>query len=253
MKKLSLFLLAVLALSLNAAAQNPQEIVDKCVAALGGEEAVKNLTNYKARGEVTIAQMGMEFKGDLEAILLGRKSWRRVEIVFGNETIVVVQAYDGNVAWQDQMGTIADQPALNYESDLDHDLSLLIKDGASYAIGKETEIEGKKTVGIDVEFEGKTTTFFIEMENYTVLEVVYKDVYFGESFTKETLERRTRYENYREVDGTLFPMKTTLYQEGKRQAELLFSEVEFDFEASDAKFERPDQALDLRYGEERIH
>jgi outer membrane lipoprotein-sorting protein len=253
MKKLSLLLIAVLALTLNAAAQNPKEIVDKCVAALGGEEAVKNLNNYKAKGELSVTQMGMELKGSLEAIEMGVKSWRRVEIVFGNETFVIVQAYDGKAAWQDQMGTTSDQPLLNYESELDHRFSLLVTEGASYSLGKETEIEGKKTVGIDVEFEGKTTTFFIELENYTVLETVYKDVYFGESFTKETLEIRNRYENYREVNGTLFPMKTTLYQEGKRQAEFTFSDVEFDFEAPDEKFERPDQALDLRYGEEIIH
>ncbi|MFQ6109663.1 MAG: DUF4292 domain-containing protein, partial [Candidatus Aminicenantales bacterium] len=153
----------------------------------------------------------------------------------------------------DRLGTIVDQPSLNYETELAHDFPLLITESAVFSLGKEEEIEGRRAVGMDVDLEGRKTTFYIDKDSYTVLEIVYKDLFFGEKYTKEMLERRTRYEDYRRTEGVLFPMKMTVYQDGKKQVEIRFDEVSFSPEVALAKFERPDQKLDLRYSEERIH
>jgi hypothetical protein len=247
--------MCVLALcfSLNVFAQNPREIVDKCVAALGGAEAVKKYTSYQARGMMKLAMQGMELSGTLEAIQSGRKTWNRIEIRMGGQTYVVVSSYDGKTAWMDRMGTIVDQPSLNSESDLDHNITLLIEPGSKLTLGKEAEIEGRRAFGIEVEFDGKKTTFCIDQENFTVVEMAYEDLYFGENYTKETLDKRIRYADYKDFAGVLFPTSMTFYQKGQKQMEFQYEDVSFNPQIAQAKFQRPDQKLDLRYSEERIH
>jgi len=252
MKKISVCVLVIL-FSINLFAQNPKEVVEKCVNALGGEEAIKKFSDYKAKGEIKVSYRGMTIPGTLESIEKGKRVWSRVEVKFGRDVYVMLQAYDGETAWMDRFGTIVDQPSLNYESDFDHSFALLIEKEAGFSFAKEKEIEGKKAIGIEVDFKGKKTTFFIEPEAYTVLEVVYKDLYFGETFTKEMMERRVKFADYKRVDGVFFPMKYVVYQEGKKQVEFQYAEVAFNPEVALAKFKRPDQKLDLRYTEELIH
>lgn len=251
-KQIGIFFL-ILGLSVNLFGQNPQEIVDKCVAALGGEEAVGKFANYQAEGTMELATQGVELSGKLETIQLGRKRWNRIELQFGGQTFILLNSYDGETAWMDRMGTIVDQPSLNYESDLDHSITLLIEPEAKFSLGKETEIEGKKAVGIDVDFKGKKTTFFVDLDNYSILEMVFEDVYFGENYTKETLEKRVRFSDYKDISGVLFPTKMAFYQKGQKQMEFHLEEVSFNPQVADAKFQRPDQKLDLRYSEELIH
>ncbi len=252
MRKSGVFFL-VLLFSVNMFAQNPKEIIEKCVNVIGGEEAIKKFSDYKAKGEIKVSFMGRELTGTLESIRKGRKIWNRSEVKFGRDIFVVLQAYDGKTAWMDRMGTIVDQPSLNYETDFDHDISLLIEKEAVFLVVKEKEIEGRRAIGIEVDFKDKKTAIFIDKETYTILEMVYKDLYFGEKFTKEMLERRVRYGDYKKLDGVLFPTKKTIYQEGKKLLEFQFKEVAFNPQIALAKFQRPDQKLDLRYSEEIIH
>lgn len=252
MKKTGIIFL-ILMFSVNVFAQDAKEIVEKCVNAFGGEAAIKKLSDYKAKGEIKVSVRGMELSGKLEAIQKGRKIWRRAEINFGGDVYVMLQAFDGQTAWMDRQGTIVDQPSLNYDTDLSHDISLLVEKDADFSLAKEKEIEGKKSVGIEVSFKDKKTTFFIDKQTNTILEMVYKDLYFGEKYTKEMLERRIKYAEYKELDGVLFPTKVTIYQRGKKLVEFQYEEVQFGPEVAFAKFQRPDQELDLRYREELIH
>lgn len=252
MKKIGIFFL-ILLFSVNLFAQNPNEIVKKCVNALGGKEALKKYSNYQAKGEIKVSMYGMELPGTLETIITGRKSWTRIEIGYEGNVYTMIMSYDGKTAWMDRMGAIVDQPSLNYESDLDHHTSLLIEKGAVFSFVKEKEIEGRRTFGIEADFKGKKTTFFIDQETYTVLEVVYKDLYYGAKFTKEMLEKRVNFREYKKFDGIFFATRMTLYREGKKYLESHYSEVSFNPEVALAKFKRPDQKLDLRYGEEIIH
>lgn len=252
MKKISIFLL-ILLFSVNLFAQNPKEVVEKCINVLGGADAIKKFSNYHAKGKIKVSRFGTELTGKLEVIALGRKSWSKTELTFGKDIFTMIQAFDGKTAWMDRQGTIVDQPSLNYESDLDHGIPILLEKDTVFSFAKEKEIEGRKAIGIEVALKGKKTTFFIDQKMYIVLEMVYKDLYFGEKRTKEILEKRERYEGYKKLDGVLFPTKMTIYQKGKKLLEFNYSEVVFNPQIAMAKFARPAQKLDLRYSEERIH
>lgn len=239
--------------SSNSIAQSPKEIIAKCVNSLGGEEAVKKFTDFQAEGEVKFSMYGREFVGKIKFIQKQTKLWMRSELVFGKDIFVMIQAFDGNTAFSERQGTVVDMPSLNYESDLNHTMSILLNKQATFSLSKKTEIEGKKVIGIDADVNGKKTTFFIDSENYTVSEIVFKDLYFGENYTKEMLEKRIRYADYKNFDNVLFPTKMIFYEKGKKRQEFHFSEVSFNPEVPAQKFKRPDQALDLRYWDERIN
>jgi outer membrane lipoprotein-sorting protein len=240
-------------ISLTAQTQDAADIVKKCVAAMGGETALKNFTDFKGEGEVKASFGTREFSGTYVRTQKGEKFHTRVEIQFGSSKFALVQAFDGKVSWMDRMGTIADRPALNAKSDADHTVELLLKKDAAFTLDKETEIEGKKAVGIVASYKGKKTTFFIDKEAYTILEIVFKDEYYSMKQVKETIEKRTRYKNYKKKGGMLFPYTWVFYSKGKKAMEGHFKTITFNPQIPADTFARPDQELDLRTSDERLH
>lgn len=253
MKKIVLITILTLMTAAGLWSQTPDEIVKKCIDAMGGEETIKKHLDFKAEGEMKMTYGMMEFAGKIEAIRKNRKSWNKIKVTFQGTEIVAFTAFDGKKGWMDRMGTIADQPALNSESELDHTPLLLLEKDAVFTAVKETEIEGKKVIGIEADFKGKKTTFFIDRENYTLMEIVYKDLYYGMNQVKETMEKRTRYADYKKFNGVLFPATTIMFQKGKKAMEMRFDNIVFNPTVSADIFKRPDQELDLRYSEEMIH
>lgn len=243
----------LLLIPLCAYPQDAGEIVRKCVDALGGEKALGLYADYKASGNISYFRRGSEMQGKLELIRKGEKSWRKVELDFGGQPIVVKNVYDGANAFSDRNGRVADMPSLNYESDNDHSIALLAKSEATFTLDKESEIDGNKVLGVLVEYRGKSTLFYIDANDFTVKEIVFSDLYFGDNDTKETVEKRVRYGNYKKIDGVRFPTTVTFLEKGMKQFAYALQEVQFQPQVDDAIFVRPDEELDLRYYEEMMH
>lgn len=253
MKKIITLLLVAIVMTVGLWAQDAKELVKKCVDTIGGEEAVQKYMDFSAEGKMIISVRMMELSGQLKTIQKQRKSWTKAKVVFGSNEFVSIQAYDGQKAWMEQMGMIADQPSLNSETALDHAITLLIQKDAEFSTAKETEIEGKKVIGVIVKYKGKETTFYIDPEANTVVEMVYKDYFFGQNETKELVERRIRYSDYKNIGGVLFPMKHTAFDKGKKLIEMTFEKVTFSPDVSADIFNRPDRKPDLRYMEEMLY
>jgi hypothetical protein len=251
----SLLILSVLVFSsgLSVIAQTPQEIVNQCITALGGEEGIRNFSNYKAVGELEFFFGTRSFKGDVTIIKKGKKTLMKGEFNFGGSKMKMVRSFDGKNAWMERMGTISDQPALNDQSELDHTPLLLLEKEAAFSLAEKTEIEGKNAIGIEVNFNNKKTTFFIDQTDHTIKEIRYSDLFYGHTLNKETLEQRIRYLDYKEIKGFVFPSRIIRYQKGKKQLEFNFQEIMFDPKVTPDMFERPDQELDLRTREESYH
>jgi len=251
MKKLFVTILGLVAAT-SLSAQSPQEVVEKAVAAMGGEEAVAKYSDYQAEGEAKYSMWGRELTGTIEIIEKGKKKRTKTELAFGKSTFVMINAFDGETAFSERQGRIIDKPALNYESDLDHTLGVLIDKGAVFSLGKQTEIDGRRATGIEAELNGKKTTFFIDDESFLVSEMVFEDTFFGENNTKELIQKRIRYEDYQEFEGVRFPTRMTFYEKGEKQRELEIAQISFAPEVTADLFQRPEQELDLRYSEERM-
>jgi hypothetical protein len=234
-------------------AQAPREIVNQCITTLGGEEGVRNFTNFKAIGEIHFFFGTRSFKGDVTIIKKGKKNLLKGEFTFGGSKMKMVRSFDGKSAWMDRMGTISDQPALNDLSDLDHTPLLLLEKDAAFSLVESTEIEGKKAIGIEVKFNDKKTTFFVDQTDHTIMEIRYSDLFYGETLNKETLEKRIRCMDYKKIKGFMFPSRMIHYQKGKKQMEFDFQEIILNPKVTPDMFERPDQELDLRTREESYH
>jgi hypothetical protein len=258
MKKNILIVILMLGLSLTLCfkvqyAQEPQGIIEKCISALGGEAAIKKQLDYTAEGEFKIAVHRMEIPGEVKWIFKEPKTWNKFKATLAGNEITQIQAFDGKNAWMERMGTLADQSAVNYESDLAHTVRLLIDKNTFFSTSKETEIEGKKTIGIDANLKGKKTTFFIDQETFLPLEIVFEDYYIGENSIRELAEKRIRCLEYKNIAGVLFPTKTAVFIKGKKFIELNYTKVAFNQPVSDDIFARPDQEIDLSYSEEMIN
>lgn len=253
MKKIIISIVATLFISLLQWPQSPHDLVKKCINALGGEAAIKNYSNYSAEGSLKMSFRSMEFSGKLKTISKGRKTWNRIEVVFGSTTFIVFRAFNGKSSWMDRMNTIADQPALNDESELDHQLNLLLEEKAKFTFGKNTEIGGKKVSGINISFNGKKTTIYIDQKTFLPMEIVFTDEYFGQNNVKEMIDRRTRFLDYKKIDGVNFPMHQIIFKKGKKSMEMMYSTLKFNPKVNDTLFSRPDKAMDLRYREELLN
>jgi hypothetical protein len=251
----SLLILTVLVFSsgLSVFAQTPQEIVNQCITTLGGEEGIRNFSNFKGVGEIHFFFGTHSFKGDVTLIKKGKKTLLKGEFDFRGSKMKMTRSFDGKNAWIERRGNISDQPALNDQSDLDHTPLLLLKKEAAFSLGEQTEIEGKKAIGIEVNFNNKKTTFFIDQTDHTIKEIRYSDLFYGESLNKETLEKRIRCLDYKKLKGFMFPSRMIHYQKGKKQLEFNFQAIMFDPQVTPDMFERPDQELDLRTMEEMYH
>jgi hypothetical protein len=251
----SLLILSVLVFSsdLSVLAQTPQEIVNQCITSLGGEKGVKNFSNYKGVGELDFFFGTRSFKGDVTLIEKGKKLLMKGEFDFGGTKMKMARGFDGKKSWIERMGNISEHPPLNDQSDHDHTPLLLLEKEATFSLGEKTEIEGKKAIGIEVKFNDKKTTFFIDQIDHTIKEIRYSDLFYGRSLNKETLEKRIRFLDYKKIEGAMFPMRMVFYQKSKKQMELHFQEIQFDPQVTADMFERPDQELDLRTREEMYH
>lgn len=246
-------IIMMLLVSAGLHAQAPQEIVKKSVEAIGGEAAIQQQFNFKATGEFEFSRRGMTVKGDLELILKGRKSYRKVNMNFGGMKFVMVQSYNGKISWIEARGNVVNQPALNSETELDHTFALLIKKEAKFTKAKDTEVEGKKALGVQVEFNGKKTIFYFDSETFLPLEVSYKDYFFGDKNTKELLDRKTQYLDYKKQGSVMYPSRMVIFNKGQKIGEMKIATVVFNPNIADDFFDRPDEELDFRYGEERMN
>jgi hypothetical protein len=254
MKSLHTFIIiSVLVFSsvLSVFAQTPREIVNQCIATLGGEGGVRNFSNYKTAGELDFSFDWGTYSGKFTMIKKGRKSYLKGEFDISGSAYPILQVFDGKNAWVGHIDDIADKPALNYLSDLDHTPLLLLEKDATFSLGENTEIEGKPVIGIEVTFNNKKTIFFIDRSDHTLKEIRYSDLFYGDSLIKVILRKRIRCLDYKKIDGFMFPSRMIYYQEGKKKMELHSQEIMFDPKVAPDIFTRPQQELDLRYLEEK--
>jgi hypothetical protein len=251
MRKIALYAVCI-ALATPLLAQSPQDTVAKVLQAMGGPAAISKWRDLDAEGEFKFSFGGNEFVGKIRIVRKGPQSWSKTTLKFGSETFVVITAFDGKAAWTDRQGTVSDEPTVNNETELRHDLDLLLHGDVTWTLGTESELEGGKVSALEAERQGKKTTFWIDPITYQVREISYKDTVISEKAIKEEKEIRVRLADYKSIDGTTFATKVTNYRDGRKGSEVTLSKVTFGPSISPSFFQRPQQKVDLRYEEERI-
>ncbi|MCP5047878.1 MAG: outer membrane lipoprotein-sorting protein [bacterium] len=240
-------------LTLNAQSSNGGDIAAKCVAAMGGKTGIKNLSNFKGDGIIKASFGRRSYEGKAVFTRKGIKERLDTSISFSNSVFKTIRAYNGETAWMERRGTVSIKPALNYQSDSYHSAQQLIEMDTTFSLAGETEIDGMKHFVLETTFRYKNTTFHISQVDYTITEIVFTDRYFGSNMTKDTVERRIRYADYKETNGQLFPHTMIFTLKGKKERELSFNTVTFNPPAPGTFFDPPKQELDLRVRDEILH
>lgn len=234
--------------------QDPREVINQCIAALGGEAAVKNLMNFKGEGDMKrYYGSSREFPGTITLLRMGEKYWRTTTMKFGETEYTTQYIYNGKKAWTQRNGIPTSQPVLSFKSDLAHTPLLLLEKEAQLRMGDSVEIGGKPVSMVEVTFKDKKTAFYIDTSDYTLVEIRFKDLYFNRDEVKAEQEKRIRFADYRKTGGMMFPYERVFTRDGKKIMTINFKKVEFNPVVVPELFIRPTRKPDLRYREERLH
>lgn len=203
-KFLGLFTLVLL---LNVArAQTVEEVIDKHVAAMGGDKysGIKGI-----KMEATAQIMGMDLPSTT-TIMQGR-GMRSETTVQGS---AIVQAIDGDKGWMinpmtGQTGATAlpeDQVKMSVgQLDLTGLYNYKAKGHKAELMGEE-KMEGAPVYVVKVDMaNGATATHYISKDTYYILKSVINTEVQGQA-----VEVKTNFSNFKQVDGVTFPFTTEM-------------------------------------------
>jgi photosynthetic reaction center cytochrome c subunit len=212
---------------------DPNQILDKYIAAIGGAAAVQKITSRVAKG--TLTGMGPQ---PTAVEIFGKAPDKRVSIMHlpnGDSTT----SFDGKAGWLGFPGRPAhimnpDEIAAAY---MDADLYFPVHIKSSYTkfmAGPGDKIDGHDTIQVVGRTEGQPPLrlFFDAQSNLLLRLVRYQETPLGR------LPTQIDYTDYRDADGVKVPFKWTLARPGNRfsiQVDKLQQNVPVD----DAKFAPP--------------
>ena len=230
-----------------SSAQNAEQIIDRYLERVGGEEMLKNIKGMTMTG--TFLQSGLEIPIKQVIMTDGRQY---LEMSFAGKQIKQ-QVYDGETLWSENFSTgkaeISDEEATyNFRLNLNDFPDALLnyeKKGYEVAFAGTVTKQGKETYKIRVKRENtkvdgeekeNIVCYFIDVESGLSIFQESEDGNKSETSTTSTLE----YSNYQLVEGKyLMPFNVVQKVNGQEVFQLLITKVELDPEVSDEEFKFP--------------
>lgn len=222
-----------------ARADRMKEIAEIHLVALGGAERVAALRSIKAEGRVSAGGRQMGF-----TMLAERPNRVRIETTDGLRKLT--QCYDGAAEpWEadDARGpaavrAMAGAAAKVFAADAEFDDPLVAGEGRRFTLdfAGETEVDGRKLFRVLV--TQKLTSAFhllVDAESYLILMRIEE----RESAGGRKLQVMTRYEDYRPVQGVLYPHRLTTVVDGKATQQMRIERVIGNPEVPAEAFRRP--------------
>lgn len=250
MKKsfLHLALLSVFALysHLALAQGDPKAVVEKAIAAHGGEAKIARLNRVHSKAEGTIDalpnQPPVPFVGE---------SWRwddnskmTITMRVQGVKVSVTDAVHGDTQWRQLFGKtqeLAKEEVAEIQESRHVDkiakLGFLKDDTVELASLPESKIADKEAVGVVVKSKGhKDVKLYFDKESGLLLKVEHSslDLLSGKEVLEELL-----LSDYQDKDGLKYAMKSTLMRDGKKIMDGKVTELEFVDKMDQATFARP--------------
>ena len=218
------------------------QILEKNLEALGGEEAVKSIKTLVINMKMVMGGGVMEAPMTVQ---IKRPNKFRTELTFQGRQIV--SAYDGTVAWtinpmqgpepQKLEGRMLTGLA-NAADDANTGALLLMKRGGSTVelVGKE-DAEGSPTYKIKVTRKsGDVSTHFLDAEKFLTIKTIMKTPQMGQEIEVESLPS-----NYKKVSGVLMAHSVENRVAGTTRMSMTIEKVEVNQPLEDAIFAWPDK------------
>jgi hypothetical protein len=248
----------VVAKEMAAASDNPTEVLDRAIAALGGGSARKKLRTCKitTRWVVAIPAAVRGMGGDttlIEDCFCYPDKWRRTVHRSSDDKEVMLFVLNGENYWARTGGKKvqamplppmnARKPAILITID---NLAALRESKDQIIIGAEEEVAGKTLIPLTTMVSGhpRSTTYFdrstslIAKETKCSLPRVQDP---PETWKKRgPAEMETTYGDYRSFEGVMLPTRMVMSQAGKTVLEVSVLEVEFPSKFDAHVFEKPE-------------
>ena len=235
----------VLAASLCAQEITLDQIVQKNLEALGGAEAIKNVSTLSLDGKMVVSG------GQVEApmsVRIKRPGMVRTEMSLqGNQ---IITAWDGSSGWMINPMQGSSEPKQLDESMVksvqqNADIETSIGALASFqAAGQELELQGKSEVEGVTAYKikvarksGDAQTYFIDANTWLPVKVVVKSNQMGRDMEIESFPG-----NYKKVSGVLIAFSQDQRVAGRSMMQLLIEKIEINQPIDDAVFKMPPPA-----------
>ncbi len=242
MRRLAAVLSLVISVS-TLRADRAEEIAQIHIEAMGGLKRIEALKSLRATGHVATGKKQMRF-----TMTAARPARVRVETDAGGRTLV--QATDGaEPAWEFDTGTWPPKyremnaaTARTFVADAEYDDPLVARESRGYTLDYAGEImvDGRKLLRVLVTHK-LSATFSLLLDEETF--VIVKRVEHRESAGGRKVQLVTHYEDYRPVDGVLFPFTITLAVDGKATQQTKISRIEPNPDLTNVVFTRPKAAV----------
>jgi hypothetical protein len=229
------------------AADKPETIIEKAIAAQGGVAKVAKLQcmRIKVEGKMDVVPGVLDMPFTLE------DSWQMpgqyktsMTVQLAGKTFSHTQVIDGDKGWMDIMGTINDMPKegltemkeQKYAEDLDR-FGFLKEKGFELSFLKEIKIEDKPAVGVLVKSKGhRDVKLYFNKETGLLVKRENKLVEAGKEVAQEVF-----FSDYQDKDGLKHYQKIVAHRDGKKMLEAKVVELEF-FDKLDATvFAKPEK------------
>jgi hypothetical protein len=234
-------LLAISSVATAAPAQSVEEVVARANQARGGVEKLRALQAVRMTGTMTIASQA---NAPVTRITMEKKRPRRSRFEFTAQGRTGVQAYDGREAWgippvagarperlpEEMAGELVN------EADIEGPLVDHKAKGHKVALVGREKLDGKDAVRLRVTLKsGDAEDVLLDATSYLELRSERRRVVRGTE-----IELETRFGDYREVGGLLWPHTIEVGPKGRPEKQLVtFEKIEVDPAIDDARFRMP--------------
>ena len=235
--------LAVLSAAGTIKAQvNPEEIIEKSIAAQGGREALEGVKDTVMTLSIKIYTPQGEYLGERVVYSKSEPVKTRIEqTILGVQTII---GYDGQTAWLEQMGRVMVAPQAITDSfkagALRENLLLKYKEkGCSVEYLGQDEVEGRACHRIKfIDKEGNETIYCFDSETYYPIKTEFEA---PDESTGQLVKNEVISSDFRTVEGMVVPFKHVVFIKGEKAAESMVKEVKINQGLDDALFSMPEK------------
>lgn len=233
-------------LTSTAAADEPKELVEKGVKALGGADRLAKVKGVRTKGKGAIAIMGMNLEFTNEGVI-DSKGRMRSEVSFEimGQKFSVIQVYDGKKGWMSLMGNVMELEGdqLKELQDEIHNrrvstLLPLLKDNTyTLATIGETKVNGKPAQGVKVSAKDRRD---IELYFDPTTGLIVKTIRqaYDQQGMKE-VSQETMNSEFKEAGGIKYPSKAVIQRDGKKFLDLEITEYKPLQSVDDSEFAKP--------------
>jgi hypothetical protein len=212
------------------------EIINKYVAAIGGQAAIDKLKTRVMKGNIKTSS-GVTLTYEIE-----QSAPDRAHEMFMSEQGVLERAVSGNIGWEKNpqgLRDITGQQLADLKMSLQLFRNLKLKEQyTSFRVGGRKEKIGERDVYVltGITADKKRERLFFDAENGLLLRrVTYTETMIG------IIPEQTDFEDYREVDGVKLPftVRVSSVDAGNPVSTRTFTEIKLNVPVDDSKFKKP--------------